>query len=122
VGDRQWVEDPRFMGSPAGPLQQAVAAELVEMGWREDMAERLGTLGQQALHLAENIDGAGGTSAYYVPGLNKELRETMKEAREAVATADAGKVDADGVREEAEVADFEARRQSRRRPRPSVDG
>jgi hypothetical protein len=122
VADRQWKEDPRFAGSPEGPLQQAVGRELVELGWREDMSERLGTLGTQALLLAENIDSVGGAASYWVAGANKELRETMKEVRDAVATADAGKVDQDGKREEAEVADFEARRQSRRRPRPSAEG
>jgi len=122
VGERQWMDDPRYAGQPEGPLQQAVGRELVEMGWREGMSERLGTLGHQALSIAENIDSVGGAKAYWVAGANKELRETMREAREAVATADAGKVDADGKREEAEVADFEARRASRRRPRPTAEG
>jgi hypothetical protein len=116
VADRQWKEDPRFAGGPEGPLQQAVGRELVELGWREDMADRLGTLGTQAILLAENIDSVGGAASYWVAGANKELRETMKEVRDAVGSADAGKVDADGKRKETEVSDFAARRARRSAP------
>jgi hypothetical protein len=116
VGERRWVEDPRYVGEGSGPVEQAVGRELAALGWREDMAEAMGTRGFQALALAENIDAAGGSAGYYVPSLNKELRETMREIRDGLGTADTGGVDADGKRKEAEVSDFTARRARRSAP------
>jgi hypothetical protein len=97
-------------------LEQQVRRELDELGWQENLSSGFGTLGWQALHVAENIDDAGGSAAYYVPGLNRELRETMTELRKAVSTAqDAGKTDPDGKPVEPEVADFQVHRNKRGR-------
>ncbi len=124
--DRRWESDPRYEMAEGkiGPLEQSVGRELAQLGWREDLSSAFGTLGWQALSVAENIDGAAGGSAYYVPGLNKELRETMTEARRAVETAaDAGKVDQDGqpVKAAPSIDDYRARREQRRPP-PAAEG
>ncbi len=131
-GSRRWQRDPTYgytgedLAEGPGPLEQAVGRELTELGWREDLSSAFGTLGWQALHAAENIDDAGGSAGYYVPPLNRELRETMAAARDAASTAkDAGKVDQDGQPVAPEVKtleDYKADRAKRRPPPPAAEG
>lgn len=63
-----------------GPAEEAVRAELTQLGWIPTRSEgtKLGTLAAQACMLAESLDHSQAVTTAIV---NKELRDTMEQAR-----------------------------------------
>ncbi|TFV83148.1 hypothetical protein [Blastococcus sp. CT_GayMR16] len=75
-----------------GPVERRVRAELRAAGWSATLAGPLGTIGMQAIDMAQTQDWT--ESAREKSTLNRELRMTMVAFREALAAKAPAKGDA----------------------------
>lgn len=80
------------MAARQGAVERRVRAELRAAGWTASMAGPVGTLGAQAIDMAQTQDLT--ESAREKSTLNRELRMTMVAFREAVAAKAPAKGDA----------------------------
>ena len=79
------------MAAKQGPVERRVRAELRAAGWTATLAGPLGTIGAQAIDMAQTQDLT--TSAREKSTLNRELRMTMADFQAAKEPAKGDAVD-----------------------------